>query len=312
MISSILSHPQQECVEEFVKGQKGFSDFWNSLRSKKGTFGEIVDNDFSFKNGLLSCVFLFVKDILVVLGKVNTFLQHQNLNVLDAWCVVQSLRKYVLGLTQTIQHQPQSLTFLSGLEREQIGDFVSYLQQLVISLDIRFSFPSTSYDKRKKEMKQIAASFFDQPELNPFSHGCSISDTFGFLCFRDPMDGLRNVEIRQSAELAAEVERAREEIIQHHEFTVHSDKISSSITSQVGFKVTRTPSFQDAFLFIERGKYPLLWKEMVKLRTVMPTTVCCEQSFSVVKHALHCNMKNETVVAVVTTKYNAKEKENNE
>ena len=51
---------------------------------------------------------------------------------------------------------------------------------------------------------------------------------------------------------------------------------------------------------------------MVKLRTVMPTTVCCEQSFSVVKHALHYNMKNETVVAVVTTKYNAKEKENND
>ena len=40
----------------------------------------------------------------------------------------------------------------------------------------------------------------------------------------------------------------------------------------------------------------------MKLVVVMPTTVCCEQSFSVTKHTLHANIGMKTAVAKVIVK----------
>ena len=45
---------------------------------------------------------------------------------------------------------PQSLSFLSGLETDIVREYVSYLQQLVMMINIRFSCPSKSFDKRRK------------------------------------------------------------------------------------------------------------------------------------------------------------------
>ena len=42
----------------------------------------------------------------------------------------------------------------------------------------------------------------------------------------------------------------------------------------------------------------------------MPTTVCCEQSFSVVKHSTHQH-ENETVAAIVISQYHEREKKLN-
>ena len=46
----------------------------------------------------------------------------------------------------------------------------------------------------------------------------------------------------------------------------------------------------------------MVWNEILKIKTVMPTTVCCEQSFSVLKHVLHKNMAVKTMTAKVTMK----------
>ena len=37
--------------------------------------------------------------------------------------------------------------------------------------------------------------------------------------------------------------------------------------------------------------------EVEKMLAVMPTTACCEQSFSVVKHSLHTNMASQNALA---------------
>ena len=56
------------------------------------------------------------------------------------------------------------------------------------------------------------------------------------------------------------------------------------------------------FQVVERTKYPMLWTEVVKVKTIMPTTVSCEQSFSVTKRSFHANMNVNTVMANVTNK----------
>ena len=281
VVTSIMS--QRKYLEGFVKGQRSFTGFWNTLRSKNDARGVIFDGDFSLKSGPLSRLFHFVKFVLDILGKVNTFLQQHNLNVWDAWCVVNSLKKHLICLVPIFQQPqlPQSLTFLSGLEREQISDYESCIQQLVMSMNIRLSCPSKSFDTRKGRFNTTSVSFCEEHEDNPFSQRCSVSNMFDLLCLQPPVDGRSNVFLLQRPDLAAEVKRVEEEIKERHEWETHSNEIVSSISSQVGFEVTRRRSLQDIFLFVEKRRYPLLWKEIVKLRTVMPTTVCCEQSFSV-------------------------------
>ena len=45
--------------------------------------------------------------------------------------------------------------------------------------------------------------------------------------------------------------------------------------------------FARCFHSIARENYPILWKEVKETGTIMPTTVCCDQSICVVIHSLH-------------------------
>ena len=56
-------------------------------------------------------------------------------------------------------------------------------------------------------------------------------------------------------------------------------------------------SLHDVFMVVERTKFPLLWREVMKIHTIIPTTVSCEQSFSVMKQSFHPNMKTRTFTA---------------
>ena len=129
---------------------------------------------------------------------------------------------------------------------------------------------------------------------------------FDFLCFQPSTDRHANAFLWQRPDLFTEVVAINEEIGNRQGVLHFVNGVDSSIASQVGFDVMKKLSLQDVFGVVDKVKYPLLWRETMKLRTIIPTTVCCEQSFSVVKHSLHHNMKNETVIAVVTTKYQEK------
>ena len=74
------------------------------------------------------------------------------------------------------------------------------------------------------------------------------------------------------------------------------------MTALVGFEAETESSFQAILPFVERRNYPNVWKEIVKMKTVIPATVCCEQSFTILKHALHRNMATKTIMAKVTLK----------
>ena len=64
----------------------------------------------------------------------------------------------------------------------------------------------------------------------------------------------------------------------------------------------------DVFSVVERERYPLLWREFVKINTIFATSVSCEQSFSVVKRSFHVNMKWDTLIANVVNKFHKGEK----
>ena len=55
------------------------------------------------------------------------------------------------------------------------------------------------------------------------------------------------------------------------------------------------PDIIDAFGVVPRDDFLGLWGVVVRLLTIMPTTVSCEQSFSYFKRTLHTNMSGEMV-----------------
>ena len=81
-----------------------------------------------------------------------------------------------------------------------------------------------------------------------------------------------------------------------------SKQRTNDVSVKLGFEIETTQTLNDAFNFIHRGKYQGLWRETLKLRTIMPTTVSCEQSFSVLKHTLHVNTSLETAIGRATIK----------
>ena len=75
----------------------------------------------------------------------------------------------------------------------------------------------------------------------------------------------------------------------------HEESLSSRETNLRQFLETRVfPNLIDAFEVVERGAFPNLWRFVVRILTIMPTTVGCEQSFSYFKRTQKINMTEET------------------
>ena len=53
------------------------------------------------------------------------------------------------------------------------------------------------------------------------------------------------------------------------------------------------------FGVIPKSYFPSLWKFVVRVLTIMPTTVACEQSFSSFKRTYHSNMGEGTAKVVL-------------
>ena len=141
-------------------------------------------------------------------------------------------------------------------------------------------------------------------ENNPFSEQCSISDLLDLFSLTTTQDDITFDIHSTSLRLVDEIRRLRNESAQCQcEISQLLSEKESSISSTVGFDVEFNRSLLDAFVLVERSRYPLAWSEMLKIKTVIPTTVSCEQSFSVWKHVQHKNMKRGNVIAKIATKY---------
>ena len=55
-----------------------------------------------------------------------------------------------------------------------------------------------------------------------------------------------------------------------------------------------TTNLIDAFHVIDRHDFYNIWRFVVRVLTILPTSVACEQSFSVFKRTIHTNMSEQT------------------
>ena len=299
VVSAILS--QRLFVEDFVKTQERFPTFWKSLLEKVDC-GLLIDGQFSFQNARVCSLFLFVDYVLGILGKVNKFLQQRYLMVWDAWCVVKSLRRHILFVSSRLKGKQPPFTFLSTLDRTQKETFALSIEQLAQSLECRFHCPSQSLVKRMRMDKKVDRTSHDTSQQSQQSR-CSIMDVFDILSFKKTTEDGSLASCTNHVGIMAEIERVGDEIKNHPEIVKAHSKTNHLISNAVGFVVEHEVTLQDIFCIVEKERFPLLWNETVKIKTIIPTTVSCEQSFSVMKNARPNTKKTETMFANFTTKF---------
>ena len=57
-----------------------------------------------------------------------------------------------------------------------------------------------------------------------------------------------------------------------------------------------TSNLDDVFGVLPKGSLPRLWRFVVRIHTIMPTTVACEQCFSYFKRTNHINISDQTAM----------------
>ena len=63
--------------------------------------------------------------------------------------------------------------------------------------------------------------------------------------------------------------------------------------------ITHRITLNVVFRYINKSDFPLLWKSLLEINAINPTTVSCEQSFSCLKHTKHFNTKSDNLCSLV-------------
>ena len=118
VVCSILS--QTVFVEDFIKHDVDFQEFWSSLKQDNENYGLSVEMDLTFEEGWFHSLFYFVKFVLEFLGRVNRVFLERYLMIWESWSIIDALKKHVFNVMTTIQNTPASLfDFVSGLGAER-------------------------------------------------------------------------------------------------------------------------------------------------------------------------------------------------
>ena len=288
--------------------EKVFREFWTGLKTKVEKNGGRLEQCFSFKNPLIKASFGFTSFILDLLGRVNTVSQERLASFPQLWDIIQSLK---MEVPKMIDQEPEvfsrSLDCMASLTSDEVAEFQNVLVGQDHCLETRFHSPSTHFNLNHGQATSLQlTSEGDRQSTNP--HNCSVVQLMKLFTFPHnvvyhcgslPLSCPQTLT-DQVGRIVGKISLNRTQIVD-----VYNERVRE-MTKKVGITVLTQINLCDVFKVIKRDEFPLLWKEMVVMNTIMPTTVSCEQSFSVLKHSAHINMNDETFTANVINKLHTK------
>ena len=122
---------------------------------------------------------------------------------------------------------------------------------------------------------------------------CPLYVTVGIFLFPDDLIRQRKINHCFVSGQFPEIQRIANEIVENEAQIVRSFH-ATSLVVEGGNAANRSISLLDVFKVIDRTSYPFLWDIVLKIVTVMPTSVSCEQSFSRIKNKMHESTNKET------------------
>ena len=285
---------QTEQIDEFLADD-------GEMVSVRNKFGKsqtltVTDEPF-FQNDFIVAHFLFARFVLRKICAVNKKMQ-QEFSVLPfAWRLLESLKEELSrNLAEMRARNFDSFDFLQNIENGKNQTFENVLQRCLLSLEKRFPCPSMSLNTRvsKRHITPLHVSI-DVEYLRSFQRNCPLFELVGLSHFPDDFIRRRQINPTFLGGKYPEVGRMSCEIIEK-ELEIKMRKRASSGQEQNEDRAEETITLLDVFEIIQKSDYPELCKVVLEMLSFMPTSVGCEQSFSVVKHKLHTNMKIETAI----------------
>ena len=129
--------------------------------------------------------------------------------------------------------------------------------------------------------------------LKCYMRQCPLFVNVGLFLFPDDLIRRRTINTFFLSGGFPEVQHIASEIIEKEALIIQQTNIAPRENEIVGEPNT-TITLLDVFTIINPNNFPFLWNVVLKMLTVMPTSVSCEQSFSRLRNKMHENMKMET------------------
>ena len=268
----------------------------------KTSLGQIKDVLFSFGNELVKAHFEFALVILDILGEINQVYQVKYGFLpyfMDYLASLYGFLKNELG--KMIHEDVSGFPCLDRIEMEDIGPFISILKHLITNLTVRFYTISFSLNKRSirplLDYENMTVNS-QEPVCDPTR--CGLPELLRIF-------GVRHTAIPTELYGTYRVHGLEDEWMRFMDLALgrrdevwtktHGHELSLSSKEKNVRQLLQThvvPNLIDAFGVVERGNFPNLWRFVVRVLTIMPTTVGCEQSFSYFKRTQKINMTEDT------------------
>lgn len=236
---------------------------------------------------------LFAKYLFDVLGKENTAMQNKFSLFTDLWDCVCHLKRELSDCLEAFANNDFSrlgVVRLSPSEREM---FTATIRSAITNMTVRFPCPSSSLNKRQAQNREACRKgFVDMRSVSLVNVSCPLRRLFDAFVFPDEFLRFSTIKEHLLFEFDGEIRLLC--IVMSRE----KEAIMSSCTTHC--PITDTPlenhtcriTLEHIFQHISHSDFPLLWKCLLEVRAINPTTVNCEQCFSCLKHSNHFNMKS--------------------
>ena len=186
-----------------------------------------------------------------------------------------------------IDHDVSGFPCLVQIEMYHLSPFIAILKHLIMNITVRFR--TISFFLNKRTIRPV----LDYENMTFNSDGpvgdqtrCGLSELFLIFGIRFKDIPIELDRIFRTHGLQDEwvgfvdlITRLHNDVWRKsHE---HEESLSSSEKNLRQLFETRVfPNLIDAFGVVERGAFPNLWRFVIRILTIMPTSVECEQSFS--------------------------------
>ena len=292
VIQAVLVQTGQ--IEEFLANDSEIGSFRNKFGQSQTL---MVTTAAFFQNDFILAHFLFARFVLRKICAVNQKMEEEFTMLPFAWVLLNGLKKELSqNLDEIRARNFGNFDFLETIESEKIISFENVLQRCLLGLETRFPCPSMSLDTRvSKDHLSPSLLSINHDYLKTVRGSCPLFELVGLFLFPDDLIRRRQINPAFLGPKYPEVRRVSCKIIER-EREIRMRKHNSSGSEQ-NEEYTQEPiTLLDVFEEIGRDDYPELWNVVLQLLSLMPTSVGCEQSFSVLKHKLHTNMKKETAI----------------
>ena len=292
---------QTGSIDAFMRIPNNREKWEEHIATSKKPLGQIKDVRFSFTNPLVNAHFRFALFVLDVLGEINTIFQAKYSFFQNLWEYVPSLGQFLMRELEKIQRRDfGSFPYLAEVGLDNIPQFVSILKRLIMNLSVRFY--NISFSLNKGTIKD----FIDYEAMNilrgapiPDGSRCGLSDLLEVFNMRHTnlpfrLFGvvlLNGIQHEWGPLMSRALDR-KDEV-----FSKSAQRLKSRSqrekTSQL-LQIGSSKKLTDVFHVLDKRHFNNTWRFVIRVLTIMPTTVACEQSFSFFKRTIHINMSDQT------------------